>query len=162
MSIKRRLAVTAAIVAPLGLFLWARLVASWRPQKMTAQPVSFLIEDAVHGPWVDEAGTLRNLETEQHIVVPVDRRGDTPQISPDGRSPTFLGTTLRVTFPASSGASALRDVFCAASTNFSGTTSRHLAFNFPLLAPICSFYLVMEWKYFHLTVLLRSLSHCQK
>lgn len=86
--IKRKLAIIAAIVAPPGLFLWARSVASWRPQKVTAQPVS-LVQDAIHGPWVDEGGALRNLETEQRIIVPVERREDEPRISPDGRSMAF-------------------------------------------------------------------------
>lgn len=94
MKLKTRfLLIGAAIPLPLGLGLWARSAASWRPQKIGTFPASLhhgFIEDAAHGPWVYQTDNLAlNLENGSRAVIPKAAEIFPPcqhRFSPDGRS----------------------------------------------------------------------------
>ncbi|BCM92946.1 hypothetical protein IAD21_04830 [Abditibacteriota bacterium] len=85
MKRKTRLLIGAAIILPLGLGLWARSAASWRPQKIGTFPNAFLVKDVIHGPWVYESNNrVLNLENGSQIAIPIDRYQI--RVSPDSHS----------------------------------------------------------------------------
>ena len=88
---KKRCGLVAVCLA-LGLFVWIRELASWRPQKIGVWTDARLVEDLGHGPWIVTSKQLINVESGHEITVPANATETSEyHFSPDGRTFAFTG-----------------------------------------------------------------------